>query len=231
MVPDHPSGAAPTATVTAVEPIPIQQARARYAELVRAPRDLLELADPRDDRARLIPASTLVFALGAWEAFCEELLRAAAVGVVGAARRPEDLPRAVRETLVEIVGEPGEPWEHVLRRLGGGWHRAAVRHLGRALEHRFRHWNTPSAAGVDRLAEQVAGMPPISPRWPTVDGHPGADVLDDAIRRRGEAVHLARIDFGADVVVPVLDLLDGVVDVTASTVARRIGHLPPVSSG
>jgi hypothetical protein len=214
-----------------VEPIPIQQARARYAELVRAPRDLLELDDPRDDRARLVPAAALVFALGAWEAFCEELLRAAAVGVVGAARRPEDLPRAVREALVEIVGEPGEPWDRVLRRLGGGWHRAAVRHLGRALEGKFRHWNTPSAAGVDRLAENVAGMTPISPRWPTLDGHPGADVLDDAISRRGEAVHLARVDFGADVIVPVLDLLDGIVDVTATTVARRIGHLPPVSSG
>jgi hypothetical protein len=214
-----------------VEPIPVQQARARYAELMRAPRDLLALDDPADDRARLVPAAALVFALGAWEAFCEELLRAAAVGVVGAARRPEDLPRAVREALVEIVGEPGEPWDHVLRRLGGGWHRAAIRHLGRALEGRFRHWNTPSAAGVDRLAENVAGMTPISPGWPAQDGHPGADVLDDAIRRRGEAVHLARVDFGADVIVPVLDLLDGIVDVTAATVARRIGHLPPVSSG
>ncbi|MEV4421793.1 hypothetical protein AB0L40_17680 [Patulibacter sp. NPDC049589] len=213
-----------------MEPIPIQQARARYAELVSGPRDLLALADPRDERARLVPAASLVFALGAWEAFCEQLLRAAAVGVVGAARKPEDLPRAVRETLVEIIGEPGEPWEHVLKRLGGGWHRAAVRHLGRALEPRFRHWNTPSAAGVDRLAEQVAGMTPISPRWPSVDGHPGADVLDDAIRRRGEAVHLARVEFGADVIVPVLDLLDDIVDVTATTVARRIGHLPPVSA-
>ncbi|CAB4936128.1 unannotated protein [freshwater metagenome] len=211
-----------------MEPIPIQQARARYAELMRGPRELLELADARDDRARLVPAASLVFALGAWEAFCEELLRAAAVGVVGAARGPQDLPRAIRETLVEVTGEPGEPWDQVLKRLGGGWHRAAVRHLGRSLEQRFRHWNTPSAAGVDRLAEQVAGMPPISPRWPTVDGHPGADVLDDAIRRRGEAVHLARVDFGADVIVPVLDLLDGIVEVTAATVARRIGHLPPV---
>lgn len=211
-----------------VEPVPVQQARVRYVELMAAPRDLLELAGSGDARARLVPASSLVFALGAWEACCEELLRAAAVGVVGAARRPEDLPRAIRETLVEVTGEPGEPWEHVLRRLGGGWHRAAIRHLGRSLEHRFRHWNTPSAAGVDRLAEQVAGLPSISPRWPSVDGHPGADVLDDAIRRRGEAVHLARVAFGVDVVVPVLDLLDGIVDVTASTVARRLQHLPPV---
>jgi hypothetical protein len=214
-----------------MEPIPIQQARARYAELMAGPRDLLELADRGDERARLVPAASLVFALGAWEAFCEELLRAAAVGVVGAARGPQDLPKAIRETLVEITGEPGEPWDVVLRRLGGGWHRAAVRHLGRSLEHKFRHWNTPSAVGVDRLAEQVAGMPPISPRWPSVDGHPGADVLDDAIRRRGEAVHLARVQLGAEVIVPVLDLLDGIVDVTASTVARRIGHLPPIASG
>jgi hypothetical protein len=223
--------AAPAGTVPPVEPIPIQQARARYAALMEAPRGLLELGDPEDPRAALVPASALVFALGAWEAFCEEVLRAAAVGVVGAARRPEDLPRAIRETVTEIVGEPGEPWDHVLRRLGGSWHRVAVRHLGTSLEYRCRHWNTPSGAGVDRLADVVAGMAPISPRWPAVDGHPGADVLDDAIRRRGEAVHLARVAFGADVVVPVLDLLDDIVDVTASTVARRIGHLPPVASG
>jgi hypothetical protein len=214
--------------VRAVEPVPIQQARERYARLMEPPRGLLGLGDAGDPRAALVPASALVFALGAWETFCEEALRAAAVGVVGAARRPDDLPRAVRDTLVEVVGEPGEPWDHVKGRLGGGWHRVAIRHLGRALEGRFRHWNTPSATGVDRLAETVAGMEPISPRWPSVDGHPGADVLDDAIRRRGEAVHLARVDFGADVVVPILDLLDGIVDVTATTISRRIGHLPPV---
>lgn len=214
-----------------VEPVPIQQARARYADLMAAPRGLLELYAIADPRTDLVPAGALVFALGAWEAFCEEALRAAAVAVVGAARRPDDLPRAVRETLVEVVGQPGEPWDHVQRRLGGGWHRLAIRHLGPALEQRFRHWNTPSGAGVDRLAEQVAGMAPISPRWPALDGHPGADVLDDAIRRRGEAVHLARTDFGADVIAPILDLLDGIVDATAATVVRRIGHLPPVAAG
>ncbi|WP_210492815.1 hypothetical protein [Patulibacter sp. SYSU D01012] len=214
-----------------MEPIPVQQARARYAELMTAPRALLELEDPDDARAALVPAAALVFALGAWEACAEELFRGAAVAVVGAARRPSDLPRAIRDTIVEVVGEPGEPWEHVLRRLGGGWHRAAIRHLGTSLDYRFRHWNTPSAAGVDRLAEQVAGMGPISPSWPSLDGHPGADVLDEAIRRRGEAVHLARTAFGGDVVAPVLDLLDGIVDATAAAVTRRIGHLPPVTSG
>jgi hypothetical protein len=220
--------AATAGTVPSVEPVPVQQARARYAELIAAPRALLELEDPQDPRTALVPAASLVFALGAWESTCEELLRAAAVAVVGAARRPEDLPRAIRETLVEVIGEPGEPWEHVQRRLAGGWHRAAIRHLGRALEGRFRHWNTPSGEGVDRLAMQVAGMSPISPRWPEVDGHPGADVLAEAIRRRGEAVHLARVTLGAADVAPVLDLLDGIVDVTATTVARRIAHLPPV---
>lgn len=219
------------ATVTAVEPVPIQQARARYAEMIAGPRGLLELDDPDDPRTALIPASALVFALGAWETFCEEVLRAASVAVIGAARRPEDLPKSIRDTLVEIVGEPGEPWEHVLRRLAGGWHRTAVRHLGTSLEYKFRHWNTPSGAGVDRLAEQVAGMAPLSPRWPSVDGHPGADLLDDAISRRGEAVHLARTAFPAAEVVPVLDLLDGIVDVTAGLVAKRIGHLPPVTAG
>lgn len=211
-----------------MEPVPIQQARERYAQLMTGPRGLLELADDEDPRAQLVPASALVFALGAWESTCEELLRAAAVAVIGAARRPEDLPKAIRETLVEVVGEPGEPWEHVLRRLGGGWHKAAIRHMGRSLEGRFRHWNTPSADGVDRLAQQVAGMAPISPRWPDVDGHPGADVLADAIARRGRAVHLARNDLGIDDVATVLDLLDGIVDVTARTVGRRIQHLPPV---
>lgn len=215
----------------AVEPIPIQQARARYVELMDAPRGLLALHDPDDRRSALAPAGALVFALGAWETYCEEVLRAAAVAVVGAARRPDDLPRAVREQLIHVLGEPGEPWDHVQRRLAGNWHRLAVRHLGGALEYRFRHWNTPSGAGVDRLAEQIAGMPPISPRWPTLDGHPGADVLDDAIRRRGEAVHLARTDFGADVIEPVLDLLDGIVEATGAIVARRIGHLPPVTAG
>ncbi|WP_320670055.1 hypothetical protein [Patulibacter defluvii] len=211
-----------------MEPVPIQQARERYAQLIAGPRGLLELADEQDERARLVPAAALVFALGAWESTCEELLRAAAVAVIGAARRPEDLPRAIRETLVEVIGEPGEPWDHVLRRLGGGWHKAAVRHMGRSLEGRFRHWNTPSAEGVDRLAMQVAGMAPISPRWPDVDGHPGADVLADAIGRRGRAVHLARNDLDRDDVATVLELLDGIVDVTARTVARRIQHLPPV---
>lgn len=80
----------------AVEPIPIQQARARYVELMEAPRGLLDLYDPEDPRSTLVPAGALVFALGAWETFCEEVLRAAAVAVVGAARRPSDLPRAVR---------------------------------------------------------------------------------------------------------------------------------------
>lgn len=214
-----------------MEPIPIQQARARFAELMEAPRGLLELYDRDDPRAALVPAGALVFALGAWETYCEEVLRAAAVAVVGAARRPQDLPRAVREQLIHVLGEPGEPWEHVQRRLAGNWHRMAIRHLGAALEYRFRHWNTPSGAGVDRLAAQVAGIPPISPRWPALDGHPGADVLDDAIRRRGEAVHLARTDFDASVVEPVLDLLDGIVDVTGGIVTRRIGHLPPVAAG
>lgn len=215
----------------AVEPIPIQQARARYLELMEAPRGLLELYDPRDPRSVLVPAGALVFALGAWETFCEEVLRAAAVAVVGATRRPEDLPVAVREQLVHVHGEPGEPWEHVQRKLAGNWHRMAVRHLAGALEYRFRHWNTPSGAGVDRLAALVAGMPAISPRWPALDGHPGADVLDDAIRRRGEAVHLARTDFTADAIAPVLDLLDGIVAVTGEVVARRISHLPPVTAG
>lgn len=214
-----------------MEPIPIQQARRRYEQLMIAPRGLLELDDGDDPRTGLIPASALVFALGAWEAFCEEVLRAAAVAVVGAARQPDDLPRAVRDTLVEIVGEPGEPWEHVRKRIAGGWHRLAIRHLGTALESRFRHWNTPSGAGVDRLAEQVAGLAPISPRWPSLDGHPGADVLADAISRRGAAVHLARTDFGPEIVAPILDLLDGIVDTTAQEVGRRIGHLPPVTAG
>lgn len=215
----------------AVEPIPIQQARARYLELMEAPRGLLELHDPEDRRSALAPAGALVFALGAWETYCEEVLRAAAVAVVGAARRPEDLPKAVREQLVHVHGEPGEPWDHVRQKLAGNWHRMAVRHLAGALEYRFRHWNTPSGAGVDRLAELIAGMPPLSPRWPALDGHPGADVLDDAIRRRGEAVHLARTDFAADVIAPVLDLLDQIVEVTGAIVARRIGHLPPVTAG
>jgi len=213
-----------------VEPVPVQQARARYAELIVAPRGLLELDDPDDPRTALVPSSALVFALGAWEGCAEALMRAAAVAVTGAARRPEDLPKVVRQALLDTVGEPGEPWEHLVARLHGSWRRLAIRHLGKALQGRFRYWNTPSGAGLDRLAEEIAGMAPISPHWPDVAGHPGADVLDAAIARRGRAVHLAQIDLVADEVAEVLDLLDGIVDATCAVVARRIGHLPPVAA-
>ncbi|MGE4428768.1 MAG: hypothetical protein AB7G37_20120 [Solirubrobacteraceae bacterium] len=213
-----------------MEPVPVQQARARYTELMIGPRGLLELDDPNDPRTSLVPASALVFALGAWEGCCEALLRAAAVAVTGAARRPDDLPKVVRAALLETVGQPGEPWEHLVARLHGSWHKLAVRHLGRALQTRFRYWNTPSGQGVDRLAEEIAGMAPISTHWPAIDGHPGADVLDDAITRRGRAVHLAQVDLEHDEVAATLDLLDAIVDTTCAIVARRIGHLPPVNA-
>jgi hypothetical protein len=108
--------------------------------------------------------SGVVLTVACWEAFVEDAAKAAFTFLLEHATTPAAIPGKVLALAAQPLREHQDARE-VYRLAGDGWRAVLQEHADRVLAQFLDGFNTPSAANVDKLLENLLGLRGVSQHW------------------------------------------------------------------
>jgi hypothetical protein len=134
--------------------------------------------------------SGIVLTVACWEAFVEDTAKTAFGFLLVHATTPAAIPGKVLALAAEPLRAHQDARE-VFRLAGDGWRAVLQEHADRVLAQFLDGFNTPSAANVDKLFENLLGLRGVSQHW-SWHRNPQVQVLQrlqTLIKLRGTIAH------------------------------------------
>lgn len=138
--------------------------------------------------------SAVLLAVAAWENFCEDLARRNAAALARRLKTSADLPRAIRESLIQWIYEAHkmesltrDSREAIWSITGSGW-RAAFREFSEA---KVGALNTPNSDNISALFKKTIGIRDITQCWRyrRWDREVYVERLDNLLQTRHRVAH------------------------------------------
>ncbi len=136
--------------------------------------------------------STIVMMVASWEAFVEDLAKAAFQELISRAKQPKDFPKNVLTIISKTVKEDKNDHK-VFSLCDSGWRDVFKEYQTLILQKYLGRFNTPSVENVNALFEDLIGLKDIKSTWRWEDYDPNdiLSALDNMIKDRGDIAHRA----------------------------------------
>lgn len=136
--------------------------------------------------------SAIVMMVASWEAFVEDLARAAFQELIAHAKHPKNFPKNVLTIISRTVKEDKNE-QKIFSLCEDGWREVFKDHQTLVLQKYLGRFNTPSVDNVNALFEDLIGLQDIKSTWRWEDYDPKdiLSALDDLIKDRGDIAHRA----------------------------------------
>ncbi|WP_191485987.1 HEPN domain-containing protein [Pseudomonas syringae pv. atrofaciens] len=137
--------------------------------------------------------SVIVFVTACWESYIEDLATEAFDFLLANVDSADRIPLKIRNYSVKGLVEQKNP-ELLWQLSDDGWRAVLEAHKGEVLDKWVGTLNTPKTPQVNKLYEELIGIPQISScwRWEKMSATRAADKLDEYITIRGNIAHRIR---------------------------------------
>ena len=134
--------------------------------------------------------SAIVLLCAVWEAYCEDLADEALRHILAASSDPSKLPKILQKRVAKELREDRNelsPWKLA----GDSWKGHVQGRLTDLRHRRNFDWNSPRASNVEKLFEEVVGIPKVTDAWywRRTAKHTAIERLEKFVALRGDIAH------------------------------------------